>query len=498
MAWLKRRFQYIFGSTKGLILFVSALIALETAFMGMLSGPMAEWGIRDFWIRLWGMKLEPAHREARIIFLYHTFAIGVIALETYMITGLVKMKEWHKAGINAVMTVGYLMVLIFGLGFAYWGENWAFHGLFLFGLSLVFFAGMWLAYALWPWAKEYRLPEGSPYWRLPGGIDGERLAFFVMAVATLISAVYGAVPGSYFGNGFEVFLSEDMIRIPEHSALELAIVGHLHIMLVDIAVAAMLIVFRWVDFKGRLHPWATFMTIIGTIIISVGAWMVVPFRDIAHKVINVGAMFLMLASLLLTIYTWRKQIEVGLRKMGVQGKATLGQRLKALLMDPLPVGATWQMMYMNVVVTAPGVFMAIKLDMLRDWLLREERIGLVGHWHVLSAIIATILLLHYADVVGLKGKIRKWYGWTMVVASDIAFAAATLFYTKRIYVTESQQQPLVNAVMWTLDIALFLVLVIVAALFVWRLVDLFKPEGKWTEEWHDPTFKPIFTEEEAR
>jgi len=289
-----------------------------------------------------------------------------------------------------------------------------------------------------------------------------------------------------------------MIRIPYRPPLELAIVGHLHIMLVDIAVAAMLIVFRWVDFKGRLHPWATFMTIIGTIIISVGAWMVVPFRDIAHKVINVGAMFLMLASLLLTIYTWRKQIEVGLRKMGVQGKATLGQRLKALLMDPLPVGATWQMMYMNVVVTAPGVFMAIKLDMLRDWLLREERIGLVGHWHVLSAIIATILLLYYADVVGLKGKIRKWYGWTMVVASDIAFAAATLFYTKRIYVTESQQQPLVNAVMWTLDIALFLVLVIVAALFVWRLVDLFKPEGKWTEEWHDPTFKPIFTEEEAR
>ena len=155
-------------------------------------------------------------------------------------------------------------------------------------------------------------------------------------------------------------------------------------------------------------------------------------------------------------------------------------------------------MYMNVVVTAPGVFMAIKLDMLRDWLLREERAGLVGHWHVLAAIIATILLLYYGHVVGLKGRVRRWYGWVIVVASDIAFAAATLFYTKRLYVSVSQQQPLVNIVMYILDASLFLVLLVVAALFVWRLVDLFKPQGKWTEEWNDPHFKPVFVEEESR
>jgi len=53
MAWLKARLRYIFGSTKGLILMASALIALETAFMGMLSGPMAEMGIRDFWSSRW-------------------------------------------------------------------------------------------------------------------------------------------------------------------------------------------------------------------------------------------------------------------------------------------------------------------------------------------------------------------------------------------------------------------------------------------------------------
>lgn len=496
MTGWKARFRYLFGSSKGLMLFTSALILLETLFMGMLSGPMAEWGIRDLWIRLWGMELDPAHREARVIFLYHTFAIGVIALETFMITGLVAMREWHKAGINATMTLGYLLVLVFGLAFAYWGRNWAFHGLFLLGLSLVFFAGLWLAYALWPWDPAFRLPAHSPYWRLPGGISGERFAFFIMAVATLVSAVYGAVPGAFFGNGFEVFLSEDMIRLPYAPPLKLAIIGHLHIMLVDIAVAAMLIVFRWVDFKGPLHPWATAMTILGTVIISVGAWMVVPFRDIAHKVINVGAGFLMLASLLLTIYTWRKQIALGLRQMGVEGRGTWWQRVRALLLDPLPVGATWQMMYMNVVVTAPGVFMAIKLEMLRDWLLREERIGLVGHWHVLAALIATVLLLYYGHVVGLKGRVRRWYGWSLVIFSDIAFAAATLFYTKRLYVTESQQQPLINAVMWILDITLFLVLVVVALLFLWRLVDLFSREGRWLQEWRDPTFQPVFAEEE--
>ena len=75
------------------------------------------------------------------------------------------------------------------------------------------------------------------------------------------------------------------------------------------------------------------------------------------------------------------------------------------------------MVYMNFTVSGVGIFMAIKLDkIIRVWPAREERITLTGHWHILSGIIATIILLYYADLVGLKGKVRQWFGWLVILA----------------------------------------------------------------------------------
>ena len=491
---IKTRYQYLFHSTRGLALVAIALIALETVFFGMLSGPMAELGIRDVWVRLTGMQLHPMEREARIIMLYHTIAMAVVAIEVYFITGLLKMEDRQRANINATITVGYITAMIFGMWFAYFGRNFIMHGLFIFGQSLVFFAGVMLAVALWPWKEAYRLPKDAPYAKL-GSIDLERMAFFVMTVATLGSAIYGAVAGANFGNGFELFLAEDAIREVEKTKLELAVIGHLHIMLTLIAVAIMLVVARWVDMKGRLHTWFAWLTIIGTLIITAGVWIIVVYRAIAHIIINVGSLPVLTASLLLTIFTWRKLIHAGLQKRGIPAdRASFGQKLAAMLHDPLPWGATWQMMFMNVVVTAVGIFLAIKLELVREWLWREERVTLTGHWHILAGIIATIILLYYADLAGLKGRARQWFGWTIIVASDIAFAAVTLFTTKRLYVSESQQQPLVNWTMWLTDAGLFLVLLTLGVFLMWRLIDLFRRNGRWKYELNHPDLDTFGTE----
>ena len=289
MKALTDRFNYLFRSTKGLILVAIALIAIVTAAFGMLSGPLKEWGISDVAIKLYGMKLVEAEREGRIILLYHTIAMSVIAIETYLITALVPMKPQQQANINATITVGYITSLIFGLAFGYFGRNFIFHGLFITGQALVFFAGLQLAVALWPWRKEYHVTDPA-YAHTRGGVDLERVAFFTMAVATLISAVFGAVAGSLFGNGFETFLAEDIVRQPVKTPLQLAVIGHLHIMLELIAVALTLIVGRWFDFKGKLHHWAMPLMIVGTLIVAGGVWAVVPFEPIAHMIINVGAL----------------------------------------------------------------------------------------------------------------------------------------------------------------------------------------------------------------
>jgi len=478
---LTQRFNYLFRSTKGLILVAIALIGLTSAFFGMLSGPMAEWGVRDVVVRLFNMDLVEAEREGRLIILYHTIAMVVVAIETYMITGLIPMTQKQQTTINATITAGYMLAVLFGLPFAYWGHNWAFHGLYVSGLVLVFFAGIMLAVALWPWSKAYRV-KSPEYAHTRGGMDLERAAFFTMTITTLTSAIFGAVPGSYFGNGFQVFLAENTIRDPIKPALDLSIIGHLHIMLALIAIAATLIVGRWLDFKGRLHKLAMPFMIFGSFILALGTWLVVPFESIAHWVIYGGSTVAMLAALFMVIFAWDKLIKEGLAEKGLK-KGNFFQRVAALVHDPLKFGATWQMVFMNFTVSGVGIFVAVKLDeIFRVWPWRDERYILTGHWHILSALTATILLLYYADLAGLKGKVRKWFGWGIIVMSDLAFGAVTIFEMKRFFVDEATQQPLINLTMLLADIGLGTVLLLLAVLLAWRFVDLFKKKGRWTEE----------------
>ncbi len=490
--FVRTRLQYLFGSSKGLILVAIAMIALVTAVWGMLSGPMAEMGVREVVVRLLGMDLVQAEREGRIVILYHAIAMAVVAIETYMVTGLVKMPPIYRTSINGLITPGYLLAMIFGLGFAYFGHNWAFHGLYITGLALIFAAGVLLVIALWPWNAAYHVTDLA-YAHLPGGVDLERSAFFATALTTVISALFGAVPGASFGNGFQVFLAENIIRYPEKTVMEYSVIGHLHIMLALIAVMITLIIGRWLDFKGSLHKIAMPLMILGTVVLNIGVWGVVtPLEPIAHTIIYVGATPSMLAALLLLIWQWGKLMREGAavppsgaELPGGAGlhKPSVGQKLAALVRDPLRFGPLWQMLFMNFTTSGIGIFMAIRLDeIFRVWPAREERIELTGHWHVLSAIIATIILLYYGDMIGLKGRLRQWYGWSIIVFSDIAFAAVTVFEMKRLFISEAAQQPLVNALMLAIDLGLGMLLVVLAALMSWRLIDLLKKKGRWADE----------------
>ena len=480
MQFVKDRFNYLFNSTKGLILVAIAMIGLVTAVWGMLSGPMAEMGVRDWVVRVFGMDLVQAEREGRIVILYHAIAMAVIAIETYMLTGLLKMKPFYKAAINLLITVGYLLTLIFGMGFAYFGHNWAFHGLYITGLSLIFFAGILLCAALWPWDKAHHAAD-QEHAHLPGGVDLERVAFFAASVTTVLSALFGAVPGSYFGNGFEVFLAENVIRYPEKTTMEYSIIGHLHIMLALIAIMLTLIIGRWLNFKGLWQKVAMPLMILGTIVLNLGVWGVVtPLEPIAHMVIYVGATPSMLAALFLLIWSWNKLIHDGTAHLV---KPTFLQKLNALVQDPLKFGPTWQMLFMNFTTSGIGIFMAVRLDeIFRVWPAREERIELTGHWHALSAIIATIILMYYGDMLGLKGRVRQIYGWSIILFSDIALAGVTVFEMKRLFISEAEQQPLVNGLMYAIDFGLGMLLLLLAVVMVWRLTDLFKSKGRWTEE----------------
>ncbi len=470
MNTFKSRFKYLFTTIPGLVLVDAAIIAIIVAVFGTLSGPMKEWGVAAVTERLLGMELHPADREGRIIVLYHTIAMAFVALLTYLITGLVRMSERQAVNIRTTITAGYLMVVIFGLGFAYWGHNWAFHGLFLVGQALVFYAGILLAVALWPWRREY-YHDDPDYAHTRKGVPLERMAFWVMAVAMLGSAIFGAVAGAYWGNGHETFLAEDGVRHVHHSPLQLAVIGHLHIMLTLIGIATTLIIGRWFDWRGVTHKIGMPLFISGTIILTLGVWLVVPYQLYAHLIIYVGAVFAMTGALMLVLFGWSKLIREGIAD---REHAGLLARLGALLRDPLRFGSLWQMVFMNFTVSGVGIFMAIKLEeIFRTIPFREERITLTGHWHILSALTGTIVLFYLmSEVFPLRGKVRQWFGWIVIIGSDVAFAMMTLFSLKRLWVSEENQQPLVDFYMFVTDIALGLVEAVLAAYMVWLLIKL--------------------------
>ncbi|MFN2282008.1 MAG: hypothetical protein ACK2TZ_09110, partial [Anaerolineales bacterium] len=159
------------------------------------------------------------------------------------------------------------------------------------------------------------------------------------------------------------------------------------------------------------------------------------------------------------------------------------QKIKALVHDPLKFGTGWQMVFMNFTVSGIGIFMAVKLDeIFRVWPHREERIILTGHWHILSGLVATIILFYFADMSGLKGKIRQWFGWLILIGSDLAFGAVTVFSMKRLFVDQSAQQGVVNTTMLLTDIGLAAVLVVLALFMLSRLYDLFLKNGRWAQE----------------
>lgn len=479
---LGQRLKYLFTSTNGLALTAIGLVALTAAMMSTLSGPMADTGIMAFTIKLLGMKLVAAERESRIVMLYHAFAVPLVAVLVYFTTANVRIKEnWHSF-INGTVTAGYITTMFSGLGFAYFGHNMALHGCFLVGLSLMFFAGVMLAIALWPWSKEYRLPPDSPYSRTRSGLDLERVVFFITTLAILGSAMLGAWAGSHYGTGFETFLAEDIVRNAHHTTMQLAVIGHLHIMLALLGVVTLLILGRWFDFRGIWHKLTMPSLALGTVTLTLGAWSVVPYENMAHIIIYVGSVFALFAGLFMVLFSFPAIVRDRLQQQRIT-RATTGQKLAALLHDPLKFGVLWQMVYMNFTTSFPGIFMAVNLDkIIRVWPLSDEHIELVGHWHILATIIAILALFYFADRIGLQGVWRQVFGWSIIVASDLAFGAVTVFALKRLFVSEYMQQPVVNTTMFLTDIGVGTMMISLAGFLVWCLLDLFKANGLWRRE----------------
>jgi hypothetical protein len=404
-----------FGTLPGLLVLVVAWDALIVATLSPLSGPLRPLGIAD----LLSLDLSDAHRVGRIIMLYHSLAIPFVAALVYLVLDQVPVGSFEeeqriRRSIVVPVTLGYMLTSVGGMTFAYGGRNWVFHGIYLVGLSLVFYAGVLLAVALWP-ARRWATDRARKVHL--AGIPVERLTFFIVALFTLVSAAIGGAAGAFFGNGFEAFLAEDIVRQDPHTTFQLMIIAHLHIMLTLLDVAILLLVIRYFRVEGRVQKIAVPLTLIGTVIVTFATWSVIGWEG-AHRLINVGSAFLLPGAILVAIWGFAKLMGRGSanRPAGAMGK------LRVLLRDPVRFGIFFELVFVNVVVTGPGVYVAFNLERYRlPAYLAVERTILVGHWHVLATLSAVILLLLIADRLDTKGWVRRVTGWGLLLGSTLSF-----------------------------------------------------------------------------
>ncbi len=463
MRAIGRRLDYLTGSTRGLLLTATGWTALIIALLGTLSGPMQN-------LLGFSVTLPEAQRVGRIIMVYHALATPFVAAIVYLVLDMVDTTEGLARSIRRAITPGYMLTSLGALIFAYGGRNWLFHGVMLVGQSLVFYAGILLAVGLWPGRHR----NTDPAYAHVGSISLERVAFFTVTVAMLISVLIGAGAGAFFGNGFEAVLAEDIVR-QEHNLGEKAVISHLHIALALIDVAIFLLIVRRFDLKGLLHKIAMPLTIVGTLVMAAGCWGVMVWESVAHTIIYAGSSLVLLAALLMTISGIDRVIKNQLTRQGIT-EATAGQKIKALLRDPLHFGPFFQMIWLQFVMVFPGLYTAVKLhEIFRTWPYEAERRILVGHWHILATLSATIMLFLVADRVDVRGWMRQVLGWGVIIGSDLAFTFGAFYQ----FIPPDLSRD------WTilyLDIGLGLTLVVLALFLVRRLIDLFSPRGRWMGE----------------
>ncbi len=463
---IKNIFNYGFGTYTGLITFIIAYLILVILFLGSFSEPVKK--ILGF--SLININLTEETRVGRIIMLYHAIAMPFLAAVVFFVLDLFPIRKKVEPHVKWPIFYGSMLTSISGLTYAYiLQENMIFHGLFVGGLSLVWYAGVSLVVGVWP-TKNFPDNKDGP---IIGKINLENLNLVLVAISLVVTATLGAIVGANFGNpnsalNFKAFIPEERVRI-DHSGFEAEavyvrmIVAHLHIMLALIDAAILLIAFKFTKTKGLWYLIAQIAIIPGIVITDTGGWLVPADVESAHMIINVGVSILILASFVLVVDGFKK---VSRKVLGDKyEEAPFYKKFFAIFKDSVLSGLYFLFIWVNLVVTVPGVYIALKLEEIRNGPFKLEYAYNVGHWHVLATLSAMMVLLMYIDSIKIERKwIRETLGWLVTLGSTFAFGFVMFYILK---------WPDMSAwYMYLTDVGIVLILLAIGIFCIYQLVKI--------------------------
>jgi len=382
-------------------------------FFGLLSGPIAEAGVKDQLAKY--LSIAPTEEDfaTRAIMAYHIAAAIVMAGTLYLALKYVEYDERLRGSVSGLATAGWIIAVVSGLAFAYFGRSPLAHGMWLVGLSLMFAAGVLFTYALSPLRISWR--EKTL----------ERAAAFLTAVALLGGVVMGAIYAAHLGFAEDVkiyIIEEHSTReyrglAPTSTPLQLLVSAHAHAAVALWAAAVMFIGLRWSrmwEWKPRLYRWALVFQSIGVVVTLFGTAVVPVWRPIAHQIIfgGIGPLHITL------LFLWLR----------------LGAMLKGGgWRDPVKLGLFLVPIWMVVFVTSTGPMLASQIKTLRAvWPLEDEITYNVAHWHMLAFVAASAMFLLYLTEFCNRAKYIS--GWLLAVGGTVALAGAFVYELSPMFV----------------------------------------------------------------
>jgi hypothetical protein len=438
-----------------------AFVFLQVLFYFTFSEPLtALWGGGP----VFPIVSDAISRTARFVMIYHSLAVPFLVANTFWIMEYYEIRKKWIPTLKILFLSGAFMVGIAGMIFGFTYIR-LFHEIFYFGLFLVFLGGIIFVIAAFPIPGKFPNPDTPVRGSVVNKLNLEHMNLIILAICVMVSTIMGAIAalenftGTIWGLGREpnAFLAEAIIRHPHHDVVEDFVVSHLHIQLAQSAAMVLMVGYRTSRISGKAYKGVLLANAIGVIVISYGSWV------LNHYVIWVGAGILILCTITMGAFGLKN---IAMHRLGERYKSSkLGKKLKGMLGDPIMFTYYFLFIMAHLFVTITGIIVGLQVDEFYriPGTVELEYDFNVGHWHVLSVLIANILMLKAIDYYKVKGLQRKIGGWIFFVGSVLAFGGADIYMLRRVDTAVQPGLTIMFVGVWFLFVA-----------FIWGVIAITK------------------------
>jgi len=408
------------GSSETVTVSSQAVLARTDAWASRLKALIAFAIVWDLVIVVFGMLFAPPFQGAnsslglpdtllRLFYPYesmffHSLAIPFVAALTYVVLVIFRIEGRARTFIVAASTLGFVIASTSALYVVFNGDvPAAFYALWT-GLGLSFAAGLGLMVALRPRRDESKGMK----------LKGRKLVELDVWLS-VICLLAATTVGAYASSGSSQWGAEASFR-----GFGLVVASHTHVVItiIDVALVAMIVRHFGGDtyegIPGIFVKLGLYGILVGLPTTTVTTFATVPMGVAAHNAITVFAGILLQASLFVMYAI-----------MAVEGRRLRIRSPVGIVKNIMAFGLLFIIFWVNVVVTLPGIYVAINMKSFVG--LPNELAFITGHEHVLIALTAMALVMLIALVYNVKGRLGALAGLALT-SGYIVSSGATVYY----------------------------------------------------------------------